>query len=336
MIQRPRGLPQISFVVPVRDDAVRLRACLASIAALDYPTDLVDTIVVLDRRSDDESANVARGAGARLLTGGGSVADLRNRGARAALGAILAFVDADHVIDRGWARAAVRAIAGLRVAAAGADYETPPHPTWVQRQYGAMRRTPRVATDVLWLGAGNLAVRRSVFLRVGGFDTALETCEDVDLCQRILAERFRIVADPAMRSTHFGDPATLRALFFGELWRGRSNLRVTLRGPRSFTHMRSALIPLLTLVIWAAAIAALPFRPVTAIAAACSGVLLFGAIRASRMLFRHKTPTAVLVAQALTVALVYDLARALALVFPATHRARRVSEFNDAIANSRS
>ena len=36
-----------------------------------------------------------------------------------------------------------------------------------------------------------------------------------------------LVADPRLRNIHLGDPSRLRALFFGELWRGRDNIRVT-------------------------------------------------------------------------------------------------------------
>jgi GT2 family glycosyltransferase len=332
-----RAEPRVSFVIPVRNDAARLKACLQSIAASDYPANCIDVIVVVDKRSDDRSEAVARGAGATVLSCLGSVAGLRNRGARATIGATLAFVDADHVIDRGWIRAAVRALAADRVAAAGADYATPPNATWVQRQYGAMRRAPEHPIDADWLGAGSLAVRRGTFQEIGGFDASLETCEDVDLCQRLQQAGHRVVFDPAMRSVHFGDPATLRGLFFGELWRGRSNLRVTLRGPLTVRHLRSAVIPIVNLMSATAAAAAISLRWFDAAAGASAVILFFAALRAARMLQRQRPRTAVAAAQALAVALVYDVARALALVIPATHRTRRGKELApDVIARSNS
>src|SRR5215217_5553243 len=99
------GHLSVSFVVPVRDDALRLRRCLASIARNQYP-DL--EVVVADNGSRDGSAGVAREAGARVLALPGlKVAELRNRAAGAAQGEVLAFIDADHEIDPAWAAHAV-------------------------------------------------------------------------------------------------------------------------------------------------------------------------------------------------------------------------------------
>jgi GT2 family glycosyltransferase len=323
-------------VIPVRNDAARLQACLASIAACDYPADRVDIVVVVDRRSDDESEQVARRAGATVLPSEGPVAAMRNRGAGAAIGAVLAFVDADHAVGPGWVKAAVRTLAGDGVGAAGADYATPPVATWVQRQYGAMRR-PTAAGDVDWLGAGNLVVRRSIFIAIGGFDASLETCEDVDFCQRVRRAGYRIVADASLHSVHFGDPATLRALFFGELWRGRHNLRVTMRGPFTIRHLRSAVIPLVNLTAAIAAGMSLSLGRFGLAAGLGAVILPFAVARSVRALRRQTPSTAVMVAQALAVALVYDVARALALVSSATHRTRRVSEpAPDVIARSHS
>src|SRR5262245_47208206 len=99
--------PVISFVIPVRNDASRLRRCLATVMANDYPRELVE-ILVVDNESTDGSGQVGLDAGATVLRStASSVAELRNGAARHARGAILAFVDADHEIDRGWIRAAV-------------------------------------------------------------------------------------------------------------------------------------------------------------------------------------------------------------------------------------
>ena len=88
----------VSFVIPVRDDAARLKRCLASILRNEYPASLLE-LVVVDNGSRDGSDRVAREAGALLLScPGASVSELRNRGAAAARGEVLAFVDADHEI----------------------------------------------------------------------------------------------------------------------------------------------------------------------------------------------------------------------------------------------
>ena len=316
----------VSFVIPVRDDAVRLRGCLESIARSEYPRRLVDLIVV-DNGSADGSAGVAQAAGARvLLRPGLRPAELRNQGAAVARGRIIAFVDADHEIDRGWIRAAVDVLSAPGVAAAGDAYSAPANGTWVQRAYDAFRRRRPGRHEVEWLGSGNLAVSRDCLTALGGFDTSLETCEDVDLCQRLRRLGYRVVSDARLKSVHFGDPRTLGALFRGELWRGRDNVRASLRGPLTLRSLSSVLIPMLDVAaLGVALIGALAWpiggsRLLIAAAVTMGG---FSALRAGVMVSRSARVGARDTLAALAVACVYDVARALALVVRAPHHRGR-------------
>lgn len=316
--------PLVSFIIPVRNDAVRLERCLTSITQNDYPRDLIE-IVVVDNESTDSSAASARRYGAIVIKSSGtSVAAHRNRGARAALGSILAFADSDHEIDRRWIETAVDVLSDPHVAATGSAYLTQPSANWVQRQYDGMRSRSLRREEVNWLGSGNFAVKRAAFERVGGFNAALTACEDVDLCNRLRLAGQRIVADPALRSVHFGDPKTLKALFFGELWRGRDNLRVTFSGPRTFRHLRSAIVPIADLAcIVAGSAALLTGHPL--IALACWSLALVPAGIKAAMLVRRQWRGVVHAAQTLAVVVVFDLARAFALLAKGSHRARRTA-----------
>jgi glycosyltransferase involved in cell wall biosynthesis len=317
--------PLVSFVIPVKNDAQRLRCCLGSILANEYPRELIE-IIVVDNHSRDGSGQAARDCGAVVLQSSArSVAELRNRGARAALGTILAFADSDHEIDPGWIETAVAVLSVRDIAATGAPCVAEPAANWVQQQYDGLRERPAARQDVTWLGSGNLAIRRSVFQAIGGFNADLTACEDVDLCNRILAAGHRIVADPALRSVHFGDPRTLRALFFGELWRGRDNLRVTVRGPKTMRNLRSALIPVAQLAALIGCAVALAMGWWWLAVAALLKALLPAAMRAAVMLRRRIRPTIFGAAQALAVAIVFDAARALALLARGSHQTRRAA-----------
>jgi len=314
---------KVSFVIPVKDAAQHVRRCIASIVANDYPRDQVE-ILVIDNDSSDGSAQAALDAGATVLRSSArSVAELRNQAAGQSRGSILAFVDADHEIDRQWVRTALEVLSAADIGATGAPYLTDPLPNWVQRHYDAMRSRPAARGEVQWLGSGNLAIKKDVFDGIGGFDEQLTACEDVDLCNRLRAAGHRIVADPAMRSVHYGDPRTLKALFYGELWRGRDNVRVTFRGPKTFRQLRSALIPIVDLLAIVAGLAALLLGYLGLAVACWLLVLAFIAIRAVFILRRLSRPGVKDVAQALVFAAVFDLAKALALVARGSHRARR-------------
>lgn len=331
-----RVRPLVSFVIPVKNDAQRLGRCLSSILANDYPRELIE-IIVIDNDSTDGSAGVAREHGAIVLScASRSVAELRNRGARAALGSVIAFVDADHEIEPLWIGTAVGILSDPAIAATGAAYLAEPCANWVQLQYDRLRDRPATRQDVNWLGSGNLAVKRLPFESVGGFNGQLTACEDVDLCNRLLGAGHRIVADPGLRSVHFGDPRTLKALFLGELWRGRDNLRVTFSGPRTLRHFRSALVPVTVLALLAGGLLALLIG-YPGLALGCWLLAVApAALKASYMLrwrWGHADGMArperdVVVAgrravEALAVAVVFDMARALALLARGSHRARR-------------
>jgi GT2 family glycosyltransferase len=319
---------RVSFIIPVRNDAARLQLCLRSILRNRQTPNQVE-IIVVDNGSTDDSADVARRHGARVFNVvSGRVAELRNYGALQASGDVLAFVDADNEIAGGWLYAALECLRAPKVGAVGALYEAPPDGTWVQRTYGQLRGGPRDQQDAHWLGSGNIAVTRDAFELVQGFDTRLETCEDVDFCQRLRAKGLRIVSDSRLRSVHHGDPSTLWEVLTSERWRGRDNLRVTFRRPVAWASVPSAIVPVLHTIFMAVAIVGLALIPgnprlgalvlVGAIAAFAGGT----AIRVVRAALREGAGRVNLL-PVFVVASVFDIGRALALITRAPHRAER-------------
>jgi hypothetical protein len=259
------------------------------------------------------------------------VSDLRNQAAGQSSGRVLAFVDADNEIGAGWAFSALEILARPDVGAVGAAYLAPLDGTWVQRSYGLLRGRPSGHHDVEWLGSGNLAVRRDAFENAGGFDTSLETCEDVDFCQRLRAGGWRIVSDARLRNVHYGDPKTLWDLFQGERWRGRDNVRVSLRRPLSKSSLPSAIVPVVDLLMLAVLLVGLlmlpvAFRPGLVVVMTALLVMAAGTtLRVARAVVRDRAIRGLAVVRLFVVVAVYDLARALALVTPAPHRGARAT-----------
>ena len=320
------SVPKVSVVIPVLNDACGLARCLASIRANDYPAGRLE-IIVADNGSTDGSPEVAARAGATVVALPGlSVAAVRNHIAAMATGEVLAFVDADHELSAGWLRSAIDALAHPRVAAVGAPYHPPAQATWVQRMYDSFRSRTAEPADTRWLGSGNLAIWSWAFAEAGGFDTRLTACEDVDLCQRVRQRGLRLVADERLHSVHYGDPRTMRQLFASELWRGRDNLLVSLRGPLTLRDVPSLVLPLVML----AGLVSLPVAVVVAalgmpllLVVVLSVILAMPGARALAMARRLRERRPIGLAQALVVAATYDVARALALVMRKSHRRAR-------------
>ena len=315
--------PFVSFVIPVRNDAARLDRCLRTIRANDYPAERVE-IVVVDNGSVDDSPAVAARHNAHLLSmPGPRVGALRNIGVRSAKGELIAFVDADHEIVPDWIRSAVTVLADDKVGAVGADCTPPANGTKVQQLYDRLRRHSEGQFEVDWLGSGNMAVRRSAFDAVAGFDTSLETCEDVDLCRKLKGAGYKVVSNSRLGNTHYGDPESLRRVFFGELWRGRDNLRVSLRRPRSWRTLTSAFIPIFNIAALAIlAVGLLSGSTAGRLAGIAAGIMVVMQIslRATRMTLPDRTRDWF---PAWGVSAAYELGRAFAVVSRIGHGKRR-------------
>lgn len=171
-----------------------------------------------------------------------------------------------------------------------------------------------------------MVVRRTAFEEVGGFDESLDTCEDVDLCNRLRAAGWRLLSDSRLFSVHLGDPETLKDVFWGELWRGRDNFKVSLKGNLSFRDLPSLAIPIVNLVLLGAASFGLLAAPAGGFAVfgiAISGFVSLAVVRAIRMIQSGERLGWRQAPQALVVAGTYDLARALALVWTVDHHRNR-------------
>ncbi|MHB8465296.1 MAG: glycosyltransferase [Acidimicrobiales bacterium] len=198
------ALGDIAVVIPARNAAASLTRLFDSL-----PTG-VGEVVVADDGSVDETANVARARGARVVpVGGRGPSAARNCGLRAVRAPMVLLVDADtvveqsavallgaHLADPAVAVVAPR-IAGLAGRGGGrglvARYEAARSPLDVGALAGRARRGSRLT----FVPSAALLVRREAVLEVGGFDEELQTGEDTDLCWRLDREGWVVRYEPA-------------------------------------------------------------------------------------------------------------------------------------------
>lgn len=107
---------RISVVIPVKDDAVVLEHCLAALRAQSRPA---DEVVVVDNASSDDSAEVARAAGAVVVRcDARGIPAAASRGYDEATGDVVLRLDADCLPRHDWIEHMVRALAADPRAAA--------------------------------------------------------------------------------------------------------------------------------------------------------------------------------------------------------------------------
>ena len=203
------------MIVPVHDGRANFRECLESLARATPPPD--EIIVVADE--DDASAQFAEQAGARVLrlAGPQGPARARNIGARAALSDLLFFVDADVAIHAdAFGQVAACFAREPELSAVIGTYDDTPAATNMLSQYKNLlhhytHMTAREDAFTFWGACG--AIRRQVFLELGGFDASYRrpSIEDIELGYRLKQRGYRIRLCKTLQVKHLKrwDAATL-------------------------------------------------------------------------------------------------------------------------------
>lgn len=239
-------MTSFSVIIPAFNEAEYLERCIRGIRGVREADRLLGEIVVVDNGSTDGTAGIAERLGAKVVPAPeGTIGGVRNVGAGVAVGHVLAFLDADCIPMEGWLQAAAEGFADPTVCALGAYPEVPEAgATWVQRMWSRLCRSrgeqPRPAR---WLPSANMLVRREAFVRVGGFDEKLVTCEDSDLSYRLSALG-KVLDVPGCRVLHLREPATLGQFFRKEVWHARGTFHGVLGHGVLWRELPSLVMPL--------------------------------------------------------------------------------------------
>jgi cellulose synthase/poly-beta-1,6-N-acetylglucosamine synthase-like glycosyltransferase len=213
--KRPIAPLSVAFVVPAHNEAAAIGECIESLdeAAARYPGPCRAYIV--DNRSSDDTAEVAKAALARCEALQGTVlscptpgkARALNFGLREAREEIIVRIDADTVVAPSILGKLVPHFGDVRVAAVGGLALPKGRNTWLgslrtmEVLYSAgFSRLAQGALEGVMVLPGMLAsYRRLVVLRLGGFAEGLNG-EDADITIRIGRAGYRVITDPGIRA----------------------------------------------------------------------------------------------------------------------------------------
>ncbi|KAA0104661.1 glycosyltransferase family 2 protein [Mycolicibacterium sp. P1-5] len=228
--RRSAEMLHVTVVMCTRDRTDLLKSAVASVLAADYPD--FDVLVVDNAPRTDATreyvTNLADNR-VRLITEPiPGLSRARNTGLLAATGNIVAFVDDDVVVDRGWLSALVNGFTyGVSVACVSGmvpagELRTPAQ-AYFENRAGwtesaqlrifewshAPRDVPLFPFEVRHYGTGaNFAVDRQAVMSLGGFDerlgagTKASGGEDIDMFFRILRSGRQLVREPGAIAWH--------------------------------------------------------------------------------------------------------------------------------------
>ncbi len=187
----PRLAPRLSVIIPALNAATTLPGTLAALGAA------AGEIVVVDGGSNDMTAEVARGLGARVLSAPRGRGAQLAAGIAAARGPWLLLLHADTRLGHGWAGAAA---AHMQADPGRAGY-------FRFALDSADRRARRLERAVAWrcrvlalpYGDQGLLIHRDLLARLGGI-RPLPLMEDVDLVRRLGRSRLAALGAEAQTS----------------------------------------------------------------------------------------------------------------------------------------
>jgi glycosyltransferase involved in cell wall biosynthesis len=140
-------------------------------------------LIVCDNNSTDRTAEIARAAGAKVVfEPHNQISRARNRGAEAAAGEWLVFVDADSMPSRGLFEELREAIGSGRVIGGGSTIAADDPELRVRAALGFWNA---ISVTLHWAAGAFVYCEAAAFRRAGGFSEELYASEELDLSRRL-------------------------------------------------------------------------------------------------------------------------------------------------------
>jgi glycosyltransferase involved in cell wall biosynthesis len=184
--------PLVSVIIPVYNDAARLRTCLHALEQQTYPAERFEVVVVDNGSTEDVSVAIPNDPRFTLVAepSPGAYA-ARNSGIAVAAGEVLAFTDADCIPEHDWLEQAVRdlvdAPAVEMVGGAVRLFFKGEQPRGAAELYESLHAFPQEMFILRrkFAVTANMVTWRAVFARVGLFDSRLKSGGDADFGARV-------------------------------------------------------------------------------------------------------------------------------------------------------
>lgn len=198
--------PDVTFYIPARDAARTLPAAIASVRAQTVQPD--ELLVVLDARSTDDTYDVARAAGVRIVEQrDGRLGRARNLAIEACRTAWLASCDSDVTLRPDWLAhlldAAQRPARAGPLAAVGGRTEERLHtPADRWRAVNMPHNWGPARLDQPYMLVSEMLASTAALRAVGGYRPDLFYYDDSDLCARLRGAGYTLRYEPAAEAWH--------------------------------------------------------------------------------------------------------------------------------------
>lgn len=184
---------EISVVVPAHNEEDYLSRCLKALVEQNYPPEKYE-IILVDSESTDNTARIANKFNVNVVKAPKGVSIARQYGFDVAKKEIIASTDADTIVSVNWLRVISQSFSEDRriVAVHGPVGFLSNEVSTIERLLSLYLWEYFCKSSALFgrkIFAGmNFAVRKDVFIKIGGFDLAAKSAEDVVLARKLQFE----------------------------------------------------------------------------------------------------------------------------------------------------
>lgn len=176
----------LSIVIPAFNESRLIERSLQSVAAsvaANQTPGFMSEIIVIDNNSTDNTAELARQAGARVVFEPiNQIGRARNTGAAYAGGDWLMFLDADSLLSPELLADVIRVIESGKYVGCGSTLRMDGLPWWADL---TLQFWTSVSILFRWAAGALVVCRRDAFQEVGGFDQNLYAMDEIALSKQL-------------------------------------------------------------------------------------------------------------------------------------------------------
>jgi len=216
------GTPDTSIIIPAHNEESYIEDLLSSLCDCKYQN---IEIVVVDNGSTDGTLSIAEKYKCLVvqLSEKAYPSKARNAGVIASRGKWLVFLDADVIVSAHWVSRLAQLRGGLlnlpEHYVTGAAYHMSRSPSWLEEYWFEPLRKKLKS----YINGGNIVTTRKTFDLIGGFNSEIETGEDVDFCRRAVESGIEIIIDDGWVVYHEGFPKKAKNFVLRERWHGKGD-----------------------------------------------------------------------------------------------------------------
>ncbi|MEZ4704194.1 MAG: glycosyltransferase [Bdellovibrionota bacterium] len=207
-------LHEVCIIVPIRNEGKYVEAAVQSL--IRASRDMAKIIIIDDGSTDETSVTLEKFQDSIevIRTEGIGASASRNAALARTERQFIAFTDGDCIVDEDWLVELVKGISSMdeTVVAVGGPQLVFPQSKWKERLHADILHSMHFVSDYLHQQPQmvkvnhnptcNVMYKREALVEVGGFDTSLWPCEDLDLDIRLSKAGYQFYCTPTAKVMH--------------------------------------------------------------------------------------------------------------------------------------